>query len=123
MRTFGMGDISKHFRRSEFACKCGKCDFDTVDTTLLNVLEEVRGYFGKPVTITSGCRCESHNKDVGGSQNSQHLYGRAADIVVAQTSPQSVYDFVNLMYPLSLGLGLYSGWVHIDSRNGKARWK
>jgi uncharacterized protein YcbK (DUF882 family) len=116
-----MGDISRHFNRSEFACKCG-CGYDTVDAELLTILESVRDAFGQPVSINSASRCEEHNKRVGGSKNSQHLLGRAADIVVRNTSPIEVHNYVKLMYPLSLGLGSYENFTHIDTRTGKARW-
>ncbi|BEB16509.1 hypothetical protein VEE45_23520 [Escherichia coli] len=46
--------LSKHFSRKEFKCKCGKCDYDTIDAELLVILEDVREHFGKPVIINSG---------------------------------------------------------------------
>jgi len=115
--------ISKNFNRSEFACKCG-CGFDTVDYELLLILEEVRAHFDKPVTIESGCRSYDYNKEIGGSEKSQHLYGRAADFKVKGTKPMEVYIYLNNKYPNKLGLGLYRSWVHLDTRtNGPARWK
>ncbi len=56
--------ISKNFKRSEFACKCG-CGFDTVDAALIIVLQSIRDQFGALV-VNSDCRCDSHNKSVGG---------------------------------------------------------
>jgi len=76
-----MGNVSQNFNRSEFACKCG-CGFSTVDVDLIKVLEVVRRRFGKPITINSACRCEDHNKNIGGSYGSKHKQGIAADIVV-----------------------------------------
>lgn len=113
--------ISPHFDRGEFACRCG-CGFDTVDTVLLEVLEAVRQYFGQPVNVTSGCRCPAHNATVGGAANSQHLLGRAADIVVKGTLPAEVVRFLRAAYPGRLGIGRYSNFVHVDSRNSSARW-
>lgn len=46
-----------------------------------NILDPLREKYGKPIKVTSGYRCQRLNKLVGGSQNSQHLYGMAADIV------------------------------------------
>lgn len=112
---------SVNFNRSEFACKCG-CGFDTVDAELLEILEAVRQHFGKPVTINSACRCEKHNKAVGGEPTSQHLYGRAADFTVAGPSPAKVYQWLIAEYPDRYGIGVYPSWVHVDSRAGKARW-
>lgn len=44
-------------------------------------LDPIREKFGKPITVTSGYRCEKLNKLVGGNPNSQHLKGQAADLV------------------------------------------
>jgi uncharacterized protein YcbK (DUF882 family) len=116
-----MGDISKHFSRSEFECKCG-CGFNTVDVELVSVLEDLRQNLGQPVIINSACRCPSHNERVGGGKNSQHLLGRAADIVVRGVDPSEVHNYIKLMYPLSLGLGAYDDFTHLDTRTGKGRW-
>ena len=116
-----MSKLSQHFDRSEFACQCG-CLFDTVDIELIEALEVVREHFAAPVTITSGCRCIDHNMKVGGSYDSQHTKGRAADFKVQGKTPQEVYDFLCRTYPDRYGIGLYDSWVHFDSRSQKARW-
>lgn len=113
--------LTTHFRRSEFACKCG-CDFSTPDPELLGVLEIVRTHFGKPVTINSACRCIIHNIDVGGSANSTHMQGIAADIVVKGVSPSDVHKYLSDLYPGRYGLGKYNGFTHIDVREIEARW-
>jgi uncharacterized protein YcbK (DUF882 family) len=116
-----VGDISEHFDRSEFRCECG-CGFDTVDTDLLRILEVIRSHFDRPITINSGCRCPSHNFAVGSGDNSQHLYGRAADIVVSGIDPSLVYELVDQMG--IGGAGEYDTFTHVDSRtNGPARWE
>ena len=112
--------ISEHFTRAEFACKCS-CGFDTVDVALISILERVRAHFDKPVIITSGCRCVAHNEREGGTHNSQHLKGRAADIVVIGIEPDDVADYVENINPQG-GVGRYSTFTHIDSRCGCARW-
>jgi uncharacterized protein YcbK (DUF882 family) len=117
-----MGDLSENFSRSEFKCKCGECDFDTVDAALIWVLEDVRGHFQSPVNITSGCRCGPHNKREGGSDNSQHLYGKAADITVTGVPASAVQNYLLDRYRDSFGIGRYSSWTHIDVRSQKARW-
>jgi len=126
-----MGDLSKHFSRSEFSCRGTDCDckgtFNTVDTELLRILEAIRAHFDRPITVNSGCRCLDHNAAVGGAMptdgvgGSQHLYGRAADIVVDGISPSLVYELADQMG--IGGAGKYSSFTHIDSRtNGPARW-
>ena len=117
-----MGDISAHFDRSEFACKCG-CGFDTVDIDLLALMEAVRQEFDKPVIITSGCRCYQHNKDEEGWPDSKHMEGRAADIVVRGYQPFEVYAYFLDALGTGGGLGSYADFTHVDSRSGPAaRW-
>lgn len=81
------GGSSEHFAKSEFKCKCGGkyCNGHPAGTTsakLLNILEGLRSYYGKPITITSGQRCKTRNKQVGGVSNSKHLTGKAADFYI-----------------------------------------
>ena len=114
--------MMNYFKRSEFKCKCGHCDQDTVDYELMMLLNKVRAHFHAPVTINSGNRCPAYNKRIGGSKNSQHLRGRAADIVVDGVHPHRVYDLLTLWYPDSYGIGRYETFTHIDSRTAKARW-
>lgn len=45
-----------------------------------DVLERIRALVGKPISINSGYRNVTHNRRVGGSTNSQHMKGQAADI-------------------------------------------
>ena len=51
------------------------------------VLEPLRSYANQPITISSGYRCKALNKVVGGTHNSQHMTGEAADIHIP------LYDF------------------------------
>ena len=116
-----MGDLSAHFSRSEFACKCG-CGFAQVKPELINKLEKLRELCGnKPLKINSGCRCAKHNKTVGGASKSQHLYGTAAD--VALVPGLSVDEMAKLAEQAGFdGIGKYNGRIHVDVRGAKARW-
>ena len=118
-----MSLINAYFDRSEFACKCG-CGFDTVDVALSEKLETIRALLNAPVIVTSGCRCPEYNASIGGSINSQHLYGRAADIVVKGVPPEEVYKVVETALAGEGGAGSYETFTHIDTRTGgPARWK
>ena len=120
-----MGDLSKHFSRSEFSCGCG-CGFDVVDAELISVLEDLREALQSTITIKetngSGCRCRAHNKAVGGGSSSQHLLGKAADINVTGVSPTRVQEYLLDKYPNDYGIGKYNSFTHIDVRGYKARW-
>ncbi|SES15161.1 Peptidase M15 [Vreelandella subterranea] len=114
-------DLSNHFQRREFACKCG-CGFDTVDLETLVLLEDIRTHFDVPVTINSGCRCADYNRQVGGATASQHLLGRAADIRVQGVDPAEVAEYIETQHP-DASVGRYNTFTHVDTRtSGPARW-
>jgi uncharacterized protein YcbK (DUF882 family) len=113
--------VNQHFKRAEFACRCG-CGFAAVDAELLAVLTDLRETYGKPIKITSACRCPSHNRKVGGSKNSMHLIGIAADIQVEGMSPAKVEQYLLGKYPGKYGIAAAKTFVHIDVREKPARW-
>lgn len=117
-----MGDLSRNFNRSEFACKCG-CGFNAVDENLVAALQGLRDSVGRPVGILSGLRCEKHNKNIGGAQGSMHVLGKAADIAVPGMSPRELYRACEAI-PVFLrgGVGIGFGRFHVDVRGVRARW-
>lgn len=119
--------ITKNFSLIEFQCKCG-CkmpqDVEANIMRLIGFLQIIRDQLGKPMSILSGYRCPAHNERVGGVPNSQHLYGRAADIASRPAGFDSGYNFYQWIennYSPG-GLGGYSTFTHIDIRPGYARW-
>lgn len=123
--TADFWDGIKHFKRSEFACKCGKhCNGFPVepDEQLVRLLEKIRKHFGVPVTINSGIRCKTHNANVGGVSASQHLKGTAADISVKGIDPAKVAAYAETLLPNTGGIGIYKTFVHVDVRKTKSRW-
>jgi len=113
--------MSKYFKHHEFTCKCG-CDLNMTQPLLLDLLEHLRIEVQEPIFINSATRCIAHNAAVGGSPRSQHLLGAAADIRCEVHTPKELYDMLDKAFPSSLGLGLYENFVHIDVRQGRARW-
>ena len=121
--------ISEHFSRSEFDCKCG-CGQNTVDAELITVLEDVRNHFGVPVIVASGNRCLAYNEMVQSvdpdyipfSSNSQHMYSKAADIIVQGITAIEVYKYLANKYVGKYGIGSYLTFTHIDVRVDAARW-
>lgn len=80
------------FTPAEFACKCGRyCDGYPAQMQELTVriADRARKYFGQPISVISGLRCQKHNAAVGGVWNSQHQYGEAADVYVRGTDPET----------------------------------
>lgn len=54
-----------------------------LEKLIIGCLDPIRRAYGKPILVTSGYRCPALNAAVGGSKTSQHLAGRAADLVPA----------------------------------------
>lgn len=121
--------LAPDFKVRELRCKDGT-DPVMVDEALMLLLQCIREHFGKAVTITSGYRTPAHNAKVGGSKSSQHLLGRAADIRVEGVSVEDVAAYAESLMPDWGGVGRYpvkagraTGWVHVDTRAEKARWR
>lgn len=117
----GLKKLSDNFKVNEFACQDGS-DPVFVSPALMDILQQIRDHFGKPVNITSGFRSASHNKAVGGSTYSQHQYGTAADIVVSGESPTTVAAYARSLMQDYGGVGIYSWGVHVDVRKDKTDW-
>ena len=122
-------------------CKDGHCGYD--ESTIVkvtsevimsaialaeNVLDPAREQLGLPIKVTSGHRCPPKNKAVGGVENSQHLRGEAADIVLVATGSQSREALMKLAHILAHGnydqIILYPTFIHVSwKRNGDNRHK
>lgn len=89
---------------------------------LADYLEDVRALFGRSIILNSGYRPPAINQAVGGASNSQHLYGAAADIVVAGFKPHEVYQRLNSWHGNKGGLGDGESFTHIDLRGYRARF-
>ena len=116
--AYKMGDISKHFNRAEMACKCG-CGLDTMDAETLDVADDIRDWYGKPIKPNSAARCLEYNRHIGSRDTSQHVKCRALDLPV--DDPQALFDYLCEKYRNKYGMGLYKTFVHFDTRTGGAR--
>lgn len=118
--------LSKNFRVREFRCKDGS-DVILIDSKLINVLQHIRNKLGVSLTITSGYRTPGYNQRIGGSSNSMHTKGMAADVTAEGIDPIIIAYIANEYLDDCGGveLGSYgvgnTGYVHIDVR--PARWR
>ena len=116
----------RYFKREEFRCTCGRCGGFPVEPQekMVRTVDEIRHRLGVPVSIVdaggSGIRCPEHNAEVGGVANSEHLYGRAADLHSA-ASPAKMKAVAEEVLGNTGGIGLYDWGIHVDV--GKySRW-
>ena len=74
--------LSAHFNVREFRCKCGKTHDTELNPKLVTNLEKIyRVLSCSKIIVTSGYRCPTHDKNVGGNGIGQHTKGNAADII------------------------------------------
>ena len=117
----------RYFTRAEFKCKCGGkyCNGypADIDMSMVKIADEIRNRIGKPIQINSGLRCKTHNANVGGVSNSQHLYGNAADLgCPSGCTPAQMASIAESIIGNTGGIGIYSWGIHIDTRSTKSRW-
>ena len=141
-----MGNLSKRFSRSEFACPCG-CGMLAVDYELITNLESLGDYFESldpdctrvSIHINSGNRCEQYDFDMKmlngyemRAKKSEHLSNWASDfwmeyVYSGKTQRKRipddlVADKLEELYPNKHGIGRYKNRTHYDTRTGPARW-
>ena len=114
--------LSDNFVLGEFACNDGS-DAILIHPTLVALLQTIRTHFGKPVHILSAYRTAEYNALVGGSKNSTHKKGMAADIVVKGVSLKRIAEFADDLDVGGVGIYPDSGFIHLDVWRSMRRWK
>ena len=91
------------------------------------VIDEFRARVERPVTISSAYRSPAYNAAIGGASSSQHMQFRALDLSVAG-SPVGPLQWANVLRDMrgsgifSGGIGVYSSFVHVDTRGANVDW-
>lgn len=71
----------RYFSITEFACK--HCGENKIDFTFVELLDDLRHKYGKPLRVSSGYRCPDYNAKVSSTGRAgPHTTGRAADLAV-----------------------------------------
>ena len=104
----------KYFNEDEFICTCGcGCGKENMDNVLLGMLDRARDLAGVSFNITSGYRCEKHNKDIGGVKDSAHCTGKAVDIA-CQSSRIRCKMLKALLTVGFTRIGIAQKFIHVD---------
>lgn len=122
--------LTKNFSAEEFACNDGtETPGEVLDNLklLAGELQTLRDYFCLPISINSGYRSPEYNASIPNSaSNSQHIYGRAADIIIKGKTPAQVKEAIDTLIAEGKmkngGLSEYNTFVHYDIRETPARW-
>ena len=114
--------LSKNFKVREFRCKDGT-DEILIDMALVRYLQQIRDWAGASITINSGYRTPSHNEEVGGSDTSKHMQGKAADIYCSTKTPLELAQRAETLGMPGIEWNPIGNYTHIDTRTGDAWWR
>jgi hypothetical protein len=124
-------NLSAHFTleemtRSEYASRHGLSN-DPEQPQIENLkrtcalLEQVRNLVGKPIIVTSGYRSPEVNSAIGGSKNSQHCLGCAADIRALNLSADElILRVIGSDIKYDQIIKEFDSWVHISVPNNSS---
>ena len=108
-----------NFHDYEFRCRCG-CGLLCMAYCVLIGCQTLRNHFGVPCYPTSGNRCERHNANSNGAIHSQHLFGRAVDLVVPGVPVHDLAAAGMALIPAFRDGGIiqypHRGFIHFDVR-------
>lgn len=111
-------EIIRYFKPEEFKCPCcGECK---IHKDLVVSLDMAREMAGIPFVITSGFRCEKHNREVGGKPDSAHLKGWAVDIKA--TDSRTRYKIITALINCGFNrIGIAKNFIHADKDPDKPK--
>ena len=93
-------------------------DLKTIDNLLKLIffcLQPIRNRLKKPMIISSGYRCNTLNKIVGGVSNSGHLNGTSADFIVKGMQIEEIYQIIkNSDIKYTQLIQEKGQWIHIQ---------
>lgn len=91
------------------------------------ILDELRGKLNRPIVMTSVYRSADYNRSIGGETNSLHMQFNAIDFAVLG-SPVGPTEWAKPLRDMRAasafagGIGVYSTFVHLDTRGHNADW-
>jgi uncharacterized protein YcbK (DUF882 family) len=110
----------RYFNYSEFDSPDVQGSGQMMDKTLLEMLDEVRDKFDKPIHINSGFRTPAHNEAVGGVETSSHLKGLAVDIACKKSTDR--FDLINCLLDVGFSrIGVGNTFIHADIDQDKTQ--
>jgi zinc D-Ala-D-Ala carboxypeptidase len=101
------------FKESEFYSPDMLEDGNHMQMHFIQRLHKARVIADIPFIINSGHRSPTHNKIVGGLDDSSHLYGEASDI--KYTNSQECFIIVSALIQAGFTrIGIKKGMIHVD---------
>jgi zinc D-Ala-D-Ala carboxypeptidase len=87
---------------------------DAMQDLIIHVLNPLRVWYKKPITINSGFRTVEHNAAIGGAPNSQHLRGEACDIDTVGDNKE-LFEYIKDNLTFDQVIWEQNGkWIHVS---------
>lgn len=110
-----------YFTRQEFKACSPACDLDDMQSDFLRMLDRLRELCCFPLHLNSAYRSKDYELKKGRSGSSMHTQGRAVDIRCIDAYKR--YQIISNACLLGFnGIGVGSGFVHLDNRDGPRCW-
>jgi len=104
----------KNFTEEELACN--HCGENKCQDKMVSLLQKLRDDVNFPIKISSGYRCPTWNKSVGGHPNSSHMEGLAIDILCSGQKALTIVEAGIRLGFTGVGISQKKGqrFVHLD---------
>ena len=121
-----MGNLSEHFDKDVFICRCGKCRQELrISLTLVGILEDIWVKFNQPLQVQRGFVCDQIEIEEPGPKRNYHGMGKALDFTVQDTKqlPEIFRHLESFPEITGLGYDPDKNYIHIDLREKEAvKW-
>jgi len=112
MNKWDKEPVKTYFKKQEFQCRC--CGREEMDLDFVFRLALARAEANAPFIINSGWRCVVHNREVGGTVDSSHKIGYAADIRVLD--PNLRFRVIRALILAGFNrIGVRKDFIHVDA--------
>ncbi|MEW6506155.1 MAG: D-Ala-D-Ala carboxypeptidase family metallohydrolase [Bacteroidota bacterium] len=113
--------ISQEAERHGYKNEPNEKQIENLRLLCVNVLQPLREIINVPIYINSGFRSFDVNAAVGGRFNSQHLEGKAADLVVPSMNLADVFNIVLERISFDQLIYEFGKWIHVSWNGEKNR--
>jgi uncharacterized protein YcbK (DUF882 family) len=127
------GQIVKNFTLAEMTNKQATDEIKLILTPevveFAQMMQELRIWYNKSMTVNSWYRTKSYNAKCGGASNSVHLDGRACDIAIAGLTDLQFKHFADKWKQICKkhnkigGINRYVWGIHLDDYEDKFGYK
>ena len=110
--------LTPHFKIDEMKCRgTGICEMDQV---FMELLEQIRKEYGKPMIVTSGFRHPDYNEIISTTgRTGPHTFGQACDILVSGNDAMVLQMIAKEMGMTGIGLRQHGPhnkrFIHLDN--------